>query len=74
MSEPTMTCGLCGRVVTVRLDGRHHRITAPDVALRTLERQCRAAGCACNPKYRAGIVPGGPFEGQDGKVSSELPA
>ena len=54
MSEPTVTCGLCGRKRTVVPDGRGF---PPDIAKRKLERECKAAGCPCKPQYRAGLDP-----------------
>lgn len=51
-SEPTQTCQLCGRVVVVRESGRGF---PPDTAKRKLQKLCSAAGCPCEPRYRAGI-------------------
>jgi hypothetical protein len=54
MSEPAMTCTLCGRRQVVRPDGRGF---PPDIAKRKLRKLCNAAGCRCDPVYRAGIDP-----------------
>lgn len=53
MSEPTMTCQLCGRVVIVTHDGRGF---PPDIAKRKLQKLCKADGCPSEPKYRAGFL------------------
>lgn len=53
-TEPTVTCGLCGRVQAVRPDGRGF---PPDIARRRLRKLCEAAGCGCDPQYLAGIDP-----------------
>jgi hypothetical protein len=55
MNEPTQTCQLCGRVEVVRPDGRGF---PPDIAKRRLRKQCKAAGCPCEPTYLAGIGSG----------------
>lgn len=52
MSEPIQRCQLCGRVQTVRPDGRGF---PPRIAARKLLRACNAAGCPCEPHYQAGI-------------------
>lgn len=53
MSEPTVTCELCGRRQVVRPDGRGF---PPDIAKRKLKKICMANGCASRPAYRAGFV------------------
>jgi hypothetical protein len=53
MTEPTQTCALCGNVEIVRPDGRGF---PPDIAKRRLRRRCRAGGCRCEPRYRAGLI------------------
>jgi hypothetical protein len=60
MSGPTQTCQACGRVETVRQDGRGF---PPDIAKRRLRKRCKEAGCACDPQYRAGVRFGGPVTG-----------
>ena len=52
MSQPTQTCQLCGAVEVVRMDGRGF---PPDIAKRRLQKACKARGCPCEPKYRAGV-------------------
>lgn len=52
MSEPIQTCRNCGRVQVVTPDGRGH---PPDIARRKLTRACNADGCACDPRYTAGM-------------------
>jgi hypothetical protein len=52
VSEPTQTCRLCGRVEIVQPDGRGF---PPDIAKRKLRKACKAAGCVCEPAYRAGF-------------------
>jgi hypothetical protein len=55
MSEPTYSCGLCGRSMVVKPDGRGF---PPDITKRKLVKACRANGCACEPVYRAGLTIG----------------
>lgn len=55
MAEPTQTCLLCNRVVTVVPSGRGF---PPDVAARKLAKICAAAGHVSRPQYRAGLVVG----------------
>jgi hypothetical protein len=57
MSQPIQTCQLCGRQIVVRPDGRGF---PPDIAKRKLQKICKANGCPCEPKYRAGISRLGP--------------
>jgi hypothetical protein len=54
MSEPTYTCALCGSRQTVDPFARGF---PPDAAKRKLIKRCNAAGCACDPRYRAGMDP-----------------
>ena len=55
MSEPTVTCGKCGRQRIVVPDGRGF---PPDIAKRKLRKECRADGCDGEPQYRAGLLVG----------------
>jgi hypothetical protein len=50
--EPTVTCRLCKRRQVVNPDGRGF---PPDIAKRKLRKVCQAAGCPCEPIYRAGV-------------------
>jgi len=52
MSQPTQRCALCGRSMVVYLDGRGF---PPDITKRKLVKACKAAGCPCEPQYRAGF-------------------
>jgi len=52
-SEPMQVCQLCGFSVLVKPDGRGF---PPAIAERKLRKQCKAAGCECDPVYRAGFV------------------
>ena len=63
MSEPTVTCVLCGRSRVVQPDGRGF---PPDIAKRALRKVCKANGCQSDPRYRAGVVAGPWPSGQDG--------
>jgi hypothetical protein len=65
MSEPTVTCELCGRSQVVKPDGRGF---PPDIAKRKLARICNAAGCPSQPSYRAGIVTASRVTGQAGET------
>lgn len=49
-TEPTMTCLVCGRVIIVKPQGRGF---PPETARRKLVKACTAAGCDCQPQYRA---------------------
>lgn len=60
-SDPTVTCALCRRRLTVTPDGRGF---PPDTAKRKLRKRCLAAGCACEPVYRAGVIFGRQAGGQ----------
>lgn len=51
MPQPTQTCLRCGRQQIVTPDGRGF---PPGIAERKLRKACAAAGCVCQPKYRAG--------------------
>ncbi len=51
-TSPAQTCTLCGRVQSVRPDGRGF---PPDIAKRKLAKACKAAGCPCKPQYSAGV-------------------
>jgi hypothetical protein len=53
--QPTQTCQLCGDYIVVRDTGRGF---PPDVAKKALRKSCKAKGCDCDPKYRAGIGAG----------------
>jgi len=55
MSEPTVTCALCGRRQIVKPDGRGF---PPDIAKRALRKECKANGCQSDPQYRAGVIVG----------------
>lgn len=61
MSEPTVTCAVCGRRVTVEPAGRGF---PPDVAKRKLAKICEGAGHEPDLQYRAGFSIGraGPQE------------
>lgn len=61
MSEPTVTCALCGRSRVVVPDGRGF---PPDIAKRKLRKDCQANGCSCDPQYWAGVTIGSRAEGQ----------
>jgi hypothetical protein len=52
MTDPTQTCQICGRVVTVTPDGRGF---PPDIAKRKLAKLCREDGHKSDPRYRAGL-------------------
>lgn len=51
-TSPRQTCHRCGQSVVVTPDGRGF---PPDIAKRKLIRLCKANGCACDPRYTAGI-------------------
>lgn len=52
-SVPMQVCQLCGFSEEVRPDGRGF---PPAIAERRLRKACKAAGCECEPVYRAGFV------------------
>lgn len=52
MSAPTYTCGVCGRVEVVRMDGRGF---PPDIAKRKLIKACKEDGHRAEPTYLAGF-------------------
>jgi hypothetical protein len=54
VSEPRMSCRICGRSITVVPGGRGF---PPDIAKRKLVKDCKSNGCPCSPEYRAGISP-----------------
>lgn len=62
MSEPTVTCALCGRSQAVVPSGRGF---PPDTAKRKLRKICQAGGCSSDPQYRAGFIMGGRATGQE---------
>lgn len=51
--DPQQVCEICGAVEYVRPDGRGF---PPDIAKRRLVKRCKAHGCACAPRYYAGLV------------------
>ena len=51
MSDPTQTCKVCGRVVTVDLYARGF---PPDAAARKLAKLCKTAGHTSQPEYLVG--------------------
>lgn len=53
MIEPTYTCSLCWRSVTVTPDGRGF---PPDIARRKLVKICNANQCPSDPFYMAGVA------------------
>jgi hypothetical protein len=55
VSEPVQVCQLCGRTRPSSRMGEGFLPVLPSVKLR---RACEAAGCACEPKYTAGLSPG----------------
>lgn len=55
--QPTYTCGVCGRTMVVRPDGRGF---PPDITKRKLIRECADNGHKAEPRYQAGIIIGGP--------------
>jgi len=62
MSEPTQTCELCGRYVTVN---PYARGFPPDAAKRTLVKVCKANDCPSKPRYTAGFSFGTRVTGMD---------
>lgn len=60
MTEPTVTCLICGTTYIVTDTGRGF---PPDVAKRKLAKICKLRGHESNPKYQAGLVIGRRIEG-----------
>ena len=55
MSEPTMTCQVCGRSMVVHQDGRGF---PPDITRRKIAKLCLVDGHIAETAYRAGVNPG----------------
>lgn len=62
MTQPRMTCAICGRIEIVKADGRGF---PPNIARRRLVEACHVYGCTCDPRYSVGFSLSGPVTGQD---------